>query len=103
MAEPEYEVVWPLGRSAYEIVPLAHRSPDLHRETIGELWDWAFRGDEMFPVIRELLKKKYPGVKMVESTAFGSTFDRKQREMLARLPDLLKKHGCTSVISGVGA
>lgn len=103
MAEPVYEVVWPLGKSVYETVPLAKRSADLSGKTVCELWEWLFRGDEMFLVLRESLAKRYAGVKFVGYDVFGNTHGAKEREVIARLPQLLKEQGCDAVVSAVGA
>lgn len=103
MASTAYEVVWPLGKSVYETVPLADRSQDLDGKTVCELWDWIFRGDEMFPVLRKGLANRYPGIKFVDYSHFGNTYGRNQREVIAELPELLKKYRCDAVISGVGA
>lgn len=103
MTEPVYEVVWPLGRSVYEPVHLANRAADLSGKTICELWEWLFRGEEIFPILRESLSKRYPGIKFVDYTVFGNTHGSKEREIVAALPALLHKHGCDAAISGVGA
>ena len=103
MAEPVYEVVWPLGKSVYETVPLASRLPDLKGKTVCELWDWRFRGEEMFPVLRAALGERYPGVKIVEYDVFGDTHGSKEREIIASLPRRLRENGCQAVISSVGA
>ncbi|MBI2910363.1 MAG: hypothetical protein HYX92_22185 [Chloroflexi bacterium] len=102
MGEPTYEVVWPLGKSIGEAVPLARRAPDLRGKTVCQVWDWLFRGDEVFPLIRELLLERFPDVKFVDYDVFGNTVGPKQREVVAALPDLLKKHRCDAVISGIG-
>lgn len=103
MKGPVYEVAWPLGRSVYETVPLAHRAADLERKTICELWDWLYKGDQMFPIIRECLSKRYPGIKIIDYTVFGNTHGPNEREVIAAVPGLLRKHGCDAVISAVGA
>lgn len=103
MAESQYEVVWPLGKKAYDIEPLARRVPDLSGKTVCEIWDWLFRGEEMFPAVREALQKRYPGIKFVDFNAFGNTHGPKEAEVVAALPELLRKRGCDAVISGVGA
>ncbi|MBI2909562.1 MAG: hypothetical protein HYX92_18120 [Chloroflexi bacterium] len=103
MAEPTYEVVWPLGRSVYETVPVTPAAADLSGKTVCEIWDWLFKGNEMFPVIREELSKRYPGVKFVDYSVFGDTHGPREPEVIAAMPDLLRKHGCDVVISGVGA
>lgn len=103
MGEPVYEVVWPLGKSVYEPMHLARRAPDLEGKTVCELWDWAFRGDEIFPIVRELLSKRYPSIKFVDYNVFGDTHGPKERGVIASLPELLRKHRCDAVISSVGA
>lgn len=103
MREPLYRVVWPLGKLAYQTPPLAPRLSDLKGKTLGELSDYRFRAEEIFPMIRELLRKRYPGIKFVEYSVFGNTHSPKEEEVIAALPDLLYKHGCNTVISGIGA
>ncbi|MBI4628260.1 MAG: hypothetical protein HY729_06090 [Candidatus Rokubacteria bacterium] len=46
--EPLYEVVWPLGPAAAPTAALASRTPDLRGRTIGELWDYLFKGEEIW-------------------------------------------------------
>ncbi len=101
--EPVYEVVWPLGPPAAVPTALASRSPDLSGKTVGELWDYLFKGEDIFPLIRWSLAQRYPGIRFVEYEALGSTHGRDEAELAATLPALLKKHGCDAVISAVGA
>ncbi|MBI2907332.1 MAG: hypothetical protein HYX92_06740 [Chloroflexi bacterium] len=103
MAEPVYEVVWPLGKSVYEPVALVPRASELQGKTVCELWDWAFRGHEMFPILRETLGRRFPGIKFVDYETFGDTHGPDEREAIAALPELLRKHRCDAVISAVGA
>lgn len=103
MAEPSYEVVWPLGKSVYEVMHLSGRTPDLEGKTVCELWDWVFRGNEIFPILRELLSQRYPGIKFVDYDVLGNMHGRNEREVVAALPGLLHVHKCDAVISGVGA
>lgn len=103
MGEHEYEVVWPLGRTVFQSVRPTGRVSDLNGKTVCELWDWVFRGDQLFPMVRESLLKRYPGVKFVDYTVFGPTHGPKEAEVVAALPELLHKHGCDAVVSGIGA
>ena len=98
-----YEVVWPLGKSVYQVLTSRPGVTDLSGKMVCELWEYLFRGDEVFPIIRELLLKRYPGIKFVEYPVFGNTHGPTEKEVIAALPDLLHKHGCDVVISGVGA
>ncbi len=101
--EPVYEVVWPLGKSHWDKRPLNPGIGDLNGKTIGEVWDRVFRGEEIFPAIREALLKKYPGVRFVPYDTFGDTHGVHQKQVLADMPAELRKHDVDAVISGVGA
>lgn len=102
-AGPIYEVVWPLGKMAAARPTLNPPVSDLSGKTVCELWDKLFKGDEMFLLIREKLRERYPGIKFIDYTVFGNTHGPKEAEVVVALPDLLRKHGCDVVISGVGA
>ena len=101
--EPDYEVVWPLAPSAAAARALAARIPDLSGKTVGELWDYLFKGEEIFPLIRRALERRYPGIRFVEYETLGTIHGRDEAELAATLPDQLRKHGCDAVISAVGA
>ena len=102
MNEANYQVVWPLGKLAYRNVALQPRIADLNGKTICELSDYSFRGEEIFPIVRESLRKIYPGIKFAEYTQFGNTHGSTEAEVIRTLPAMLKEHGCDGVISGVG-
>jgi hypothetical protein len=102
-SEPVYDVVWPLAPSAAPSGTLAARSADLSGKTVGELWDYLFKGEEIFPLIRKELAARYPGIRFVEFEVFGSTHGRDEKELAATLPVQLSQHGCDAVISAVGA
>ena len=65
----------------------------------------AWRASETFPVIRELLQKKVPGVKVIPYSDFPAEFASKEFPHWA-LPDkigeILKSKGCDAVIVGNG-
>ncbi|MFC1870116.1 hypothetical protein ACFLYE_02460 [Chloroflexota bacterium] len=102
MKEPGYEVVWPRGKRMAESVRFAKRLETLAGKTIGFLWDWAFRGEQIFPVIEKELSQRYPGVRFVGYEEFGSTHGGKEAEVLDALPDNLRQNKCDAVISGIG-
>ncbi len=101
--EPVYDVVWPLAPSAAPSGVLAARSPELDGKTVGELWDYLFKGEEIFPLIRRALAARYPSIRFVEYERLGSTHGRDEAELARTLPSELRKHGCDAVISAVGA
>ena len=53
--------------------PQAPRLDTLAGKTIAQLWDELFKGDVVFELLEEGLKKRYPGVKFVSWREFGST------------------------------
>ena len=97
-----YEVIWPRGRKAVESVSFAKRLDTLEGKTVGFLWDWLFRGDEIFPMVEKELLRRYPGVKFVGYEVFGSTHGGEEATNMAALPDRLKKNQVDAVISGIG-
>jgi hypothetical protein len=102
MQESEYNVVWPLGKIAYEPVSLKDRPSDLKGLTVCELSDYGFRAEEIFPLLREALSKLYPGINFVDYTEFGNTHGPHEVEIIAGLAEKLQQYGCDIAISGVG-
>jgi hypothetical protein len=62
-----------------------------------------FKGEVIYPEIREALKARYTDLKFVDHTHFGNVHGANQNQLIADLPQLLKQHGCDVVISGIGA
>jgi hypothetical protein len=104
MSEPEYKVVWPLGKSTTTMVNAKPRIGDLAGKTIGNLSHGGFRDDEIRPIVEETLSKRYPGIRFVPASAFGSIHGPTHgAQALAALAANLKKHGCDAVITGIGS
>ena len=102
-SEPVYEVVWPLGKSAYDTRAPNERISDLSGKTVAELWDYLFRGEDIFPIVRAQLAARFPGIKFVKYDVFGNVHGPQQRQLVADVPKLLEQHGCDAVISAIGA
>lgn len=97
-----FEVAWPLGPSAVKIIPLAKRLETLKDKTIGEMWDWVYRGDEIYPIVEEELKRRYPGIRFVHYDEFGNPHSANESKVYEDLPALVEKHGCDAFMVGVG-
>jgi hypothetical protein len=103
MTTPEkMKVVWPRGRQVKTGAHLAKRLDTLEGKVVAELWDWVFKGDKMYAVWEKELPKRYPGVKFVSWREFGEIHGADERQVLAELPQKLKKFGVDAVICGVG-
>lgn len=103
MSEPLYEVVWPLGRSTWNTRGVNARVGDLNGKVIGELWDYLFRGEEIFPLIRETMTKMFPGIRFITYENLGDIQGANQKVVLERLPAALAGHDVDAVITGIGA
>ena len=94
-------VLWPRGRKTAETRAVAPRLTTLDDKTIGEVWDDLFRGDEIFPMLREELARRYRNVTFVDYKTFGSTHGAAEHKTIAEMPDRLKTLGVDAVISGM--
>ena len=101
--EPQFSVLWPLAKRSIKTQGAAAGLPDLSGKTVCELWDYIFRGDVMYAVIRERLTALYPGIKFIGYKEFGNIHGPKQRNIIAGLADKLRELKCDAVISGIGA
>jgi hypothetical protein len=101
-ARAEYAALWPRGPRQSKVKPLAKRLDTLEGKTIAWLWDYVFRGDEVFAQLEESLKARYPGVKFLNWSQFGNTHGSDERAVVAALPQKLREAGVDAVVSGMG-
>jgi hypothetical protein len=97
-----YDVVWPRGRRQRDQVPAAGRLPTLNGKKVAQLWDYLFRGDEVFQTLEEGLRARFPQVEFVNWREFGSTHSQDERQTLAELAVKFKDAGVDAAISGMG-
>ena len=96
-----FEAYWPRGARQQKTRPLAPRLSTLDGKTVAQLWDQLFKGDEVFTLLEEGLKKQIPGIKFVSWREFGSTHGGEEKAALAALPARFKELGVDAVISGM--
>lgn len=102
-ASPEiHAVYWPRGRKTVSFAPTSPRPGSLEGKTVAFLWDYLFRGDEIFPMIQQGLAERFPGVNVIGYETFGSTHGEDEHAILAGLPDRLRELKVDAVISGMG-
>jgi hypothetical protein len=94
-----YEVYWPRSPKQQGQKALAPRLPSLEGKTVAQLWDYAFSGDQVFRILEEQMKARFPGVRFINWQEFGNTHGSEEREVLAALPRRLKEFGADAVIS----
>lgn len=102
---PKYDVVWPLGSSRVDRVEPGNMPTDLNGKTIGFIWDFLFRGPEMFDAIKAGILERFPGAKFVDYEIFGNIHGSapEERANLEALPTVLRAHKTDLVVAAVGA
>ena len=103
--EKSFEIHPPTGRVLYTKAHAVTALPDLRGKTIGFVWDYMFKGDEMFAILADRLKSNYPDVRFVHHATFGNIHGDpiSERENVANLASRLRQHGVDAAIVGVGA
>jgi hypothetical protein len=101
--EGYYEALWPRTPRQAQLKPLEKRLDTLEGKRIAQLWDFVFRGDEVYALLEEGLKKRYPNVSWVSYKEFGSTHGGDEREVVGSLARRLKELKVDATISGMGA
>ena len=99
---PDYEVVWPRSPRTAEVTALAPRLSSLEGRTVAFLWDYLFRGDEIFPILERELADRFEGIRFVPYSEFGTTHGAGEHEVLEGLAGRLRELGVDAVISGMG-
>jgi hypothetical protein len=97
-----YEALWPRSPRQVKKKQLAKRLDTLNGKTIAHVWDYMFRGDEIFTLLEEGIRAKYPDVKFVNWAAFGSTHGSDERAVVAGLPQKYRELKVDAMISGMG-
>jgi len=102
-SEPRYDVLSPLSRKAVKSTAAAPRVPDLNGKTVCELWDVIFRGETIYPLVREHIRARFPDVRFVGYEEFGNFHGAREAEVSAQIPERLRAHKADAVIVGIGA
>jgi len=101
--EPHYDVLSPLSRKAVKTSAAAPRVPDLNGKTVCELWDVIFRGETIYPIVREYIRNRFSGVRFVGYEEFGNFHGAREAQVSAEIPAKLRAHHADAVIVGIGA
>ncbi len=102
-SEPTYAVVWPQSPLGVRPARLAPRLDGLDGRRIGLLWDYMFRGEELFPVLERELTARFPGVELVGYDEFGNVHGPEESQVVGRIPSVIAARGVDAVVAGIGA
>ena len=98
-----YEVVWPRSPRQVAVKQIASRLTNLNHKVVAEVWDYQYRGDEVFEWLEHELRLLYPEIRFVNWKEFGSTRGANERQVIATLPEKLRQQSVDAVISAMGA
>jgi hypothetical protein len=101
--EANYTVVWPRSPRQTRNKTFAKRPASLAGKKIAFLWDYLFRGDEVFTVLQQAIQERHPDAEFVSWTVFGNTHGSDERRILKELPQRLQELKVDAVISGMAA
>jgi hypothetical protein len=97
-----YDVYWPRSPRQAGVAPLAPRLDSLDGKTIGFVWDYMFRGDEIFGLLEQGIRARFPAARFVNWREFGNTHGSEEHAVLCALPRRLEELGVDAAISGMG-
>jgi hypothetical protein len=96
-----FDVVWPRSPLATQRRRLADRLDTLQGKRVGFLWDYMFRGEELFPVLAGELQRRFDA-EIVNYDAFGNTHGPDEAQVVGQIPSMLASRGLDAVVSAVG-
>jgi hypothetical protein len=100
--EPIYDVVWPRSPRGIQQQRKASRLETLEGARVAFLWDYLFRGDELFPILGQELASRFPGIEIVGYEEFGNLHGADEKERVGRLGTDLNRRQVDAVVSGMG-
>ena len=100
--EPRYDVVWPRSPRGVQRKRRADRLHRLDGKRVAFLWDYLFRGDELFPVLATELRRRFDGIEIVGYEEFGNLHGADEKQRIGRLPGELRARQVDAVVSGMG-
>ncbi len=100
-SEPRYDVVWPQAPLGVQRRPQASRIDSLRGKRVAFVWEYMFRGDELFPALGQYLRDTYD-VEVIGYEVFGNTHGPDEAAVLAELPQKLRDWRADAAVSGVG-
>ncbi len=101
------KVVNPVGKPVVKEISSTPPLNTLNGKTVCEVWNGSFEGHISFPIIREMLRKRYPNVKVIPYDQFPlfpvtSLSPEKKAKRLEAVRVALLEKGCDAVITGNG-
>ena len=100
--ELTYDVVTPRPPLGVQARNTAARLNTLEGKRIGFVWDYMFRGEEIFPALERALRERFPDIEVVGYDTFGNIHGPDEKALIAGLPTVMSQHLVDAVIVGNG-
>jgi len=105
MSDPQndgyHEAVWPRAEMQQKGRTLARRLDTLEGKTIAFMWDYIFRGNEIFDVLEAELTRRYKGLRVIGWREFGNIHGGDERAIVAGLGARMKALGVDAAVTGM--
>ena len=106
MNQNDLAVLSPLGLPAIRNEGIAPRLDTLEGKTVGEVYNHHFKGDQMFALYRQLLRQRYPSVRIIPYTELPASYvggdPATQRRIAREVAAQAKAMGIDALIAGNG-
>jgi hypothetical protein len=99
--EPSFEVVHPVSRRPAVVRTSSADLAGLAGKKIALVWDYVFKGDDVFRLVKERFRAERSGVEFVDYEVFGDIHGHD--DLLERLPSRLEEMGVDGTIVATGA
>lgn len=97
-----YNVVWPRSPRGLQQQRVSDRLATLANRRVAFLWDYLFRGDELFPILAHELTRRFDAIEIIGYEEFGNLHGADEKARVDKLPDELRSRGVDAVVSGMG-
>ena len=99
--EPAFDIVHPVSRRPVVARTSTADLPGLAGKKIALVWDYLFRGDDVFRLVKERFCAERSGVEFVDHEVFGDILG--PDDLLDQLPTRLDELGVDGTIVATGA
>jgi hypothetical protein len=100
--EGMFEVLSPEGYSELDIIAPTAPLASLDNKTVGFVWDYLFKGDEVFEILGAGLQAQYENLRVVPHEHFGNIHGPAEAQIMNDLAGAAQAAGCDAMIVGMG-
>lgn len=100
MSAEIFDVFAPTGKKRTTSRGISERR---RSKTVGFVWDFVQRGDEMWEALKPALLEAEPSLRLIDHDAFGNVHGHDEAAVVSALPERLREAGVDLAVVGMGA